>query len=128
MNAVRPGERLVMARDGHRSAFAGLVGSGARPIYVDPVYDERWQIPHGVDPASLGRVLGEHPAARAALVFTTTRYGVGADVKALAEICRAHGIPLLTDDAHGKSCALVSGARDQAQRVRAAIEELPGLD
>jgi arginine/lysine/ornithine decarboxylase len=133
MAAVRPGERLVMARDGHKSAFAGLVLSGARPIYVDPVYDERRQIAHGVDPASLGRVLGDHPAARAAMVFTPTRYGIGADVKALAEICHAHGIPLMTDDARGLNsspsmCLPESGALAQALRVRAAIEELTGLD
>src|SRR4051794_39126395 len=57
MTAVRPGETLVMARNGHKSAFSGLVLSGARPVYVDPVYDTRWQVPHGVDPAELERVL-----------------------------------------------------------------------
>jgi arginine/lysine/ornithine decarboxylase len=35
------------------------------------------------------------------MVFTPTYYGVSADVKALAEICHAHGIPLMTDDAWG---------------------------
>jgi arginine/lysine/ornithine decarboxylase len=34
MSVVRPGERLVIARNAHKSAFAGLVRSGARPIYV----------------------------------------------------------------------------------------------
>src|SRR3954471_6801882 len=51
MTAVQPGETLVLARNGHKSAFAGLVLSGARPVYVDPVYDARWQVAHGVDPA-----------------------------------------------------------------------------
>src|SRR3954463_3504237 len=49
--AVMPGETLVMARNGHKSAFSGLVLSGARPVYVDPVYDARWQVAQGVDPA-----------------------------------------------------------------------------
>src|SRR3954453_21385494 len=31
---------LVMARNGHKSSFAALVLSGARPVYVDPYYDE----------------------------------------------------------------------------------------
>src|SRR3954451_23931672 len=57
MTVVRPGETIVLARNGHKSAFSGLVLSGARPVYVDPVYDERWQIAHGVDPATLARVL-----------------------------------------------------------------------
>jgi arginine decarboxylase len=78
-----------------------LVLSGARPVYVDPVYDDRRQLAHGVDPAELQRVLDAHPEARAVMVFTTTYYGVSADVAALADIAHAHDLPLLTDDAWG---------------------------
>jgi arginine/lysine/ornithine decarboxylase len=98
---VRPGETIVMARNGHKSAFAALVLSGARPVYVDPVYDPRWQVAHGVDPAELQRVLDAHPETRAVMVFTPTYYGVSADVASLAAVAHAHGVPLLTDDAWG---------------------------
>src|SRR3954451_24844554 len=101
MTAVAPGEPLVMARNGHKSAFSVLVLSGARPVYVDPVYDDRWQVAHGVDPAELERVLDGHPDARAVMMFTPSYYGVSADVHALAEVCHARNIPLLTDDAWG---------------------------
>jgi arginine decarboxylase len=101
MTAVRPGETIVIARNGHKSAFAGLVLSGAWPVYVDPVYDRTRQIAHGVDPAELDRALAEHPRARAAMVFTPSYYGVSADVKALADVAHAHEVPLLTDDAWG---------------------------
>jgi arginine decarboxylase len=101
MAAIKPGETLVMARNGHKSAFSGLVLSGARPVYVDPVYDGRWQLAHGVDPGELERVLAAHPEARAVMVFTPSYYGVSADVKALADVAHGHGLPLLTDDAWG---------------------------
>jgi arginine decarboxylase len=101
MTAVQPGETLVLAHNGHKSAFAGLVLSGARPVYVDPVYDSVWQVAHGVDPAELDRVLDAHADAKAVMVFTPTYYGVSADVKALAGICHARGLPLMTDDAWG---------------------------
>lgn len=99
--AVRPGETLVMARNGHKSAFSGLVLSGAMPVYVEPEFDPKWQIAHGVDPMKFTRVLDEHPEAVAAMMFTPTYYGVSADVAALARIAHAHDIPLLTDDAWG---------------------------
>ncbi len=98
---VAPGETIVMARNGHKSAFAGLVLSGARPVYVDPVYDDRWQLAHGVDPAELKRALDVHPEARAVMVFTPTYYGFSSDVAALADVAHAHDVPLLTDDAWG---------------------------
>ena len=70
MTAVRPGETLVMARNGHESAFSGLVLSGAMPVYVEPEYDDRWQVAHGVDPAKVGSALSEPPEAVAAMLFT----------------------------------------------------------
>src|SRR4051812_1346861 len=101
MTAVKPGETIVMARNGHKSAFSGLVLSGAHPVYVDPVYDARWQVAHGVDPQELERVLDAHPEARAVMMFTPSYYGVSADVSALAEVAHARGLPLMTDDAWG---------------------------
>src|SRR3954470_24449119 len=98
---LEPGDTLVMARNGHKSAFSGLVLSGANPVYVDPEYDERWQVAHGVDPAAVERALAEHPEARAVMIFTPTYYGVSANVEAIAEVCHAHDVPLLTDDAWG---------------------------
>src|SRR5215218_1138911 len=83
--AVKPGETIVMARNGHKSAFSALVISGARPVYVDPVYDERWQLAHGIDPADLARTLEAHPEARAVMVFTPSYYGVSSDVSAIAD-------------------------------------------
>jgi arginine decarboxylase len=97
MTTVAPGETIVLARNGHKSVFAGLVLAGAWPVYVDPVYDDARQIAHRVDPVQLSRALDEHPQARAA----TSYYGVSADVKALAEVAHAHDVPLLTDDAWG---------------------------
>jgi arginine/lysine/ornithine decarboxylase len=90
-----------MARNGHKSAFAALVLSGVEPVYVDPVYDEEWQVAHGVAPAALEVALREHPDARAAMVFTPSYYGYSADVAALAEAAHGHGVPLVTDDAWG---------------------------
>jgi arginine/lysine/ornithine decarboxylase len=36
MTVAGPRDTIVMARNGHKSSFAGLVLSGARPVYVDP--------------------------------------------------------------------------------------------
>jgi arginine decarboxylase len=101
MSTVRPGETIAMARNGHKPAFSGLVLSGAWPVYVDPVYDGERQIAHGVDPAELQRVLGEHPEARAVLMFSPTYYGVSASIPDLVRVAHAHDIPLLSDDAWG---------------------------
>src|SRR5215204_6199739 len=61
MAVAGPGETLVMARNGHKSSFTGLVMSGARPVYVDPYYDEDLEIALGVSADDLARTLDEHP-------------------------------------------------------------------
>src|SRR4051794_34085108 len=99
MTVAGPGETIVMARNGHKSSFAGLILSGARPVYVDPYYDEELEIAHGVLAEDFAAALARHPEAKAGLVFTPSYYGTSADVKALADACHERDIPLVTDDA-----------------------------
>jgi arginine decarboxylase len=106
MAVAGPGETVVMARNGHKSAFAGLVLSGAKPVYVDPDYDEELELAHGVRPADVERALDANPDAKAVLVFTPTYYGTTADVQALADLCHARDMPLVTDDAWGLDYSL----------------------
>src|SRR3954467_2584703 len=101
MAVAGPGDTLVMARNGHKSAFAGLVLSGARPVFVDPYYDEELEIALGPLAADVGAALEADPQARGALVFTPSYYGTSADVAAIAGVCHDRGLPLITDDAWG---------------------------
>ena len=101
MAVAGPGETIAMARNGHKSAIAALVMSGARPAWVRPQYDRELELAHGITPAALEEVLDAHPEASAGMVFTPSYYGVGCDVRALVERCHARGIPLVTDDAWG---------------------------
>lgn len=107
MTVAGPGETLVMARNGHKSAFAGLVLSGARPVYVEPSFDEDLEL--ALDPRAedLARILDAHPEARAAMVTTPSYYGTAADIRALAEVCHERGLPLVTDDAWGLDYEIV---------------------
>src|SRR4051795_9594352 len=84
MTVVGPGEQIVMARNGHKSSFAGLILSGAHPVYAEPYYDEDLQIALGPLPEEFERILEMHPKAKAGLVFTPSYYGTSADVRALA--------------------------------------------
>lgn len=111
MSVVGPGETLVMARNGHKSAFAGLVLSGARPVFVEPYYDEQLEVAHAVLVDDVVRTLDAHPEAKAVMIFTPSYYGTSADIKAIAEACHERDLPLVTDDAWALDYA-VSGHPD----------------
>src|SRR5436190_6916905 len=106
MSVVGRGEQIVMARNGHKSSFAGLILSGAEPVYVDPYHDPELQIALGVTVDEFQRILEMHPKAKAGMIFTPSYYGTSADVRALAEACHARELPLVTDDAWGLDYAL----------------------
>jgi arginine decarboxylase len=106
MAVAGPGQTILMARNGHKSSFAALVLSGARPVYVDPYYDEDLEIALGPLPADVAAALDQHPEARAALIFTPSYYGTTADVARIAQACHARDLPLVTDDAWGLDYAL----------------------
>src|SRR3954470_1084039 len=119
MTVAGPGDTLVMARNGHKSSFAGLVLSGARPVYVDPYYDEELEIALTPLADDLAAALEAHPDARAALMFTPSYYGTSADVAAFAEACHARDLPLVTDDAW----ALDYAFRGDADLPKGALEQ-----
>ena len=93
--------KVIVARNGHKSVFAGLVVSGAHPIYLDPVYDEELEIAHTPLAADVAAVLDAHPDARAVMIHTPSYYGTSADVRAIAAACHERDRPLVTDDAWG---------------------------
>src|SRR3954451_12926002 len=82
MAVVGPGEEIVIARNGHKSTFAGLILSGARPVWVEPDYDTDLEIAVGPTVEEFERVLDTHPNAKAAMIFTPSYYGTTADVAA----------------------------------------------
>src|SRR3954467_4808226 len=61
MTVAGPGETIVLARNGHKSTFAGLILSGAMPAWVDPYYDEQLEVAHVPTAPEFSRVLQAHP-------------------------------------------------------------------
>ncbi len=96
-----PGDKLILPRNVHSSAISGLILSGAVPIYVQPSYSTQWDMPLEVSPSTIKAALAEHPDARAVLIVSPTYQGICSDLSAIAQLTRAHNIPLIIDEAHG---------------------------
>jgi arginine decarboxylase len=97
----RPGDKIILPRNGHQSAIAGLIFSGAIPIFVNPEYDPVLGIAHSITPDGVSQALAAHPDTKAVMMVYPTYYGVCGDVQAIAQIAHQHDIPLLVDEAHG---------------------------
>jgi arginine decarboxylase len=98
---VGEGDKIILPRNIHSSAIAGLIHAGAIPIFINPTYDRELDIAHGITPAAVKFALEQHPDTKAVMVVYPTYYGACSDLAAIAEIVHSHGIPLLVDEAHG---------------------------
>ncbi|MBW4612408.1 MAG: aminotransferase class I/II-fold pyridoxal phosphate-dependent enzyme [Desmonostoc vinosum HA7617-LM4] len=95
------GDKIILPRNVHSSAIAGLILSGATPIFVNPEYDLLLDIAHSITPCNVQSALQQHPDAKAVLVVYPTYYGICGDLQAIAHITHQYNIPLLVDEAHG---------------------------
>ncbi|RAM53315.1 MAG: arginine decarboxylase [Hapalosiphonaceae cyanobacterium JJU2] len=95
------GDKIILPRNVHSSVIAGLILSGAIPIFVNPEYDPILDIAHSITPSTVAAALAQHPDAKAVIMVYPTYYGVCGDVKAIAQITHQYNIPLLVDEAHG---------------------------
>jgi arginine decarboxylase len=97
----QPGDQILLPRNVHRSIIAGLIHSGAVPIFLQPEYVPELDIAHGLAPELIELALIQYPHIKAIMVVAPTYYGVCGDLLAIAAIAHQHGIPLLVDAAHG---------------------------
>ena len=101
MGTVGPDETIIIPREAHRSVISGLVLSGAKPVYMDCQFDERWGIPLGVSLEDAVRTMEEHPEAKAILLVYPNYYGVGVDIVNIVKEAHKRGLIVLVDEAHG---------------------------
>ena len=101
MTALKPGEKLLLPRNAHRSVAGGLILGGIEAVYLQPEYSEGFGLMLQVTPAAIEAALAADSSIKAVLLTSPNYYGVAADVQAIAHICHTHGAVLLVDEAHG---------------------------
>jgi arginine decarboxylase len=96
---VGPGDKIAVSRNAHKSVMTGLIHTGAVPVWLEPEYDPRLEVAHGIMPETLAGALSDHPDCKAVMIVSPSYYGVCSDVPRLAEIAHEHDLPLVSDDA-----------------------------
>lgn len=99
--AVKPGEKILMARNSHKSAYHAVVLNQLEPVYLYPEEVPEFQIPGGIEPEQVERALLEHPEIRAVFVTSPTYEGIVSDIQGIVATAHRHGAALIVDEAHG---------------------------
>ncbi len=95
------GDKILIGRNCHKAAIAGLVLNGATPIYLPTDYLPEFDLDLGVSPETLELFLNQHPDAKAVMLVSPNYFGVCGELKKMVAIAHSFNIPLLVDAAHG---------------------------
>lgn len=101
LSACKPGSKLILPRNAHKSIVGGLILSGAFPVYIQPAYHDRLGIAMGVTPERVQAAIEANPDAKAVFVINPTYYGAASDLKAIVKLAHDNGMYALVDEAHG---------------------------
>ncbi|MDO4616885.1 MAG: aminotransferase class I/II-fold pyridoxal phosphate-dependent enzyme [Lachnospiraceae bacterium] len=119
LTAVSPGEKILIARNAHKSVTMGLILSGAVPVWMEPEMDEEWGFAGEILPETVERHLKEQPDCKAVFLVSPTYYGTCSDLRKIGEVCHRHGVPLLVDEAHGSHLYFHSSCPEGAMEAGA---------
>ncbi|KEO81441.1 aminotransferase class I/II-fold pyridoxal phosphate-dependent enzyme [Tumebacillus flagellatus] len=101
LTAVRPGEKILVPRNLHKSVLNGLVLAQAQPVFYQPEVLEAFGIASGVRVETVRAAVQKHPDARALLIVSPTYHGICSDLEEIAYVVHEAGMMLLVDEAHG---------------------------
>ncbi len=107
------GDKIIVARNCHKSVYNGIILSGAVPVYVMPDYT--FLGTSGViSLEDFEEVLRENPDVKAAVITSPNYEGLCSDIKSIASILHKKNIPLIVDEAHGAHFAFSDRFPDTA--------------
>lgn len=95
------GDRIVMARNCHKSVYNAVYLNNLKVSYVYPRPIEETSILGGVHPKDVEKILEDNSDAKAVVITSPTYEGVVSYVQAIAKVVHDKGIPLIVDEAHG---------------------------
>ncbi len=101
LSVLKPGDRVLLPRNVHRSVISGLILTGAEPVWFLPEWLPEWGLWGAVKPDDVAARLAGDGNIRALVLASPTYEGLGSDIGRIADICRRYDCCLIVDEAHG---------------------------
>lgn len=98
---VRPGGKIIMARNSHKSIFNALGLASIEPVYAYPEEAEGCGILGEITAEEIVRCMDDNPDADAVILPSPNYYGICSNVRKIAEEVHKRGKVLIVDQAHG---------------------------
>lgn len=105
LSAVRAmtnrGDKVLVARNSHKSVYNALEICGLEPEYIVPAVDDEFGINCSITPLQVEKAIVENPNTKLLIITSPTYEGVVSDIKEICRIAHLHNVLVLVDEAHG---------------------------
>ena len=94
------GDKVLVARNCHKSVYHAIELLGLDPVYIYPVIDEDG-ICEGITKEQVEEIIKEETMIKAMVLVSPTYEGRISDIDGISAVLHKHNIPLIVDEAHG---------------------------
>lgn len=115
------GEKILIARNCHKSVYHGAYLKNYEIRYVYPNKVKQFEIAMGVTPEKLRLALESEEGISAVVITSPTYEGIVSDVEEIVRIVHDFHIPVIVDEAHGAHFGLCDGFPSSAVKAGADI-------
>lgn len=98
---VKTKEKILVARNLHRSVLAGLIMSGAEPVFFDPDVNNNLKAVLNVTYDATKEAIDQNPDAKCLFLTSPNYYGVCTDLERIIPYAHGRNLTVLIDEAHG---------------------------
>ncbi len=99
--AVSHRQKLLMARNSHKSAYDAVYLGELDARYLFPDHIEEYGISGGISLSAIDKALNNEPDIKAVFLTSPTYEGILSDIDGIADLVHSHDLPLIVDAAHG---------------------------
>lgn len=101
LGVTEKGDKILVARNCHKSVYHAIYMNELEPIYIYPKYEKSLQINGEISCKEIEEILKKEKEIKAVVIVSTTYDGVLSDVENIAKTVHKYHIPLIVDEAHG---------------------------
>lgn len=98
---VKRGDKVIVARNCHKSVYNAIYLNELYPVYVYPEYINDLGINGLISASSVDKLLDKYADIAAVIITSPTYEGIVSDIAAISNVVHNHNIPLIVDEAHG---------------------------
>lgn len=110
----RTGDKIILARNCHKSVHNAVLMKRLDPIYIYPSVMEGSRIAAGVNPEDIRHILEREPSVSAVVITSPNYEGMTSSICEIAKIVHEYHKLLIVDEAHGAHFSFHSYFPDSA--------------